>query len=62
MFKFLLVMFLLTPDGQVMVAKEPQATLQECLAEGQATIKEAAEVGLIVVGTCVEPKDYIAAS
>jgi len=62
MFKFLLVMFLISPNGVEGTAKIPVSSLQECQELGAEYSRMAYEEGYVIIGTCVEPKDYVASS
>lgn len=59
MFKFLLVMFAFFPDGTIGVAKKPMASLEQCQDVAGKLAGEAKAKGVSVIGTCVQPKDFV---
>jgi hypothetical protein len=59
MFHFLLVIFLITPTGDIGMIKAPMPTYETCQDEGQKVMAKATTAGWIAVGTCVRPDDYV---
>lgn len=59
MLKFLFICFFIFPDGHVQMAKRPVATVAECQVFADIAVKEANEAGILVVGNCVKPSDFV---
>jgi hypothetical protein len=53
MFQFLLVLFIISPTGEVASGTKPYNTIEACRAEAQTVINKATHEGLLAVGRCV---------
>src|SRR3546814_8858897 len=62
MFKFLLVMFLIDPQGNIGTVKAPMPSYEVCKQQGIILLDNATKAGLVAIGTCVKPGDYVASS
>lgn len=60
MFKFLLILFVFSPDGSVGMVKTPTPTYEACQQLGANLTAKINAAGGAAVGTCVKPGDYIA--
>ncbi len=59
MLKFLFIAFFIFPTGEVQTLKRPVATVAECRILGDIAVKEANNAGVLVIGDCIKPADYV---